>query len=269
MCIENEFRLYVAKVNHPSKGTLFYAGQKKGKYSSYTGSGRIIKAYKSKYGKEIVEMNWLEEVYTAETIDGAEISLINKYKETHGKRCINIAGGGHNGNNWTFMSEEDQIKRKKSIATSSRKSPLWEEDSLTKLYSYWVLFEKPKSTRFSTLLNHLQCEDFNIKPNQLSAIVRHFETDYNQSILINVSVPDDYYEYVKEQIVATASNLSKSTKRRTSEYNHMYDPILIKELNKHWLSMNKPSYVKFTKLLTNIGYDYTKEEVRVVWKTFK
>lgn len=108
------YRTYITTFE-TSTGLKVYAGKRESTYKDskddpYTGSGKVIKAAKRKYGLDCIKsIEWFDHE-TKEEMNNAEIDLIIECKNKHGDSCTNLAKGGTGGNALEFASDEKKAE---------------------------------------------------------------------------------------------------------------------------------------------------------------
>jgi hypothetical protein len=102
----------------------FYIGKCETGDINYCGSGKILKRYYSKYGKDIIkEKQILYETNDVTKLNEAEKFFIQKYNATENKDYLNIAGGGEGGNTFSGLSRSEIDAAMKKRAEFYEKNP--------------------------------------------------------------------------------------------------------------------------------------------------
>lgn len=98
--LTNKWRTYIIKVLLPDKRVYWYGGQHKfskdeiAKGSTYKGSGTLVNRMQHKYGDSCLKIRWLNWYDSQDSVNLAEIVLIDQLKAKHGPACINLMPGG-------------------------------------------------------------------------------------------------------------------------------------------------------------------------------
>jgi len=117
--------MYIYKITiQINDDELYYIGKCESGKLDYTGSGKILKRYFSKYGKDILKnKEILFETQDRIELAEAERSLIKENNAVNDKKFLNLTHGGDGGNTFLAKTKEevDQIiqKRRKTIAADS------------------------------------------------------------------------------------------------------------------------------------------------------
>jgi len=98
-----------------------YVGQKKGDFNSnYFGSGKIIKRFVKKYGKENFKVELINYTFCTSSLNKQERLWIKKY-DCIWPKGYNLADGGHNGDTLTHHPNFAGIRIKMSKAAKKNK----------------------------------------------------------------------------------------------------------------------------------------------------
>jgi hypothetical protein len=111
----------------------FYIGKCETGDMNYCGSGRILKRYYSKYGKDIIkEKQILYETDDIIKLNEAEKFFIQKNNAVKDKDYLNLAGGGEGGNTFAGLTRDEINAAMKKRAELYKRNPHILEQRITK-----------------------------------------------------------------------------------------------------------------------------------------
>ncbi|MCU8498488.1 hypothetical protein M2G70_07395 [Vibrio vulnificus] len=196
------YRTYITTINHPTKGSLYYAGMRSSTYKDpskdpYFGSGTYVKNFYKKYGRGYFTVQWVQEHETFEDMCQAEIKLIAETRDKHKDKCMNFTTGGLGGR----KVSSELVKRvqrarmiqynktrdfteelKQRISNSQKRKPVW--DKYKDLYNLWVEHKHPSKERLTSFAHELGLipETLEVRDTMITSFISDFKSEGNEWI---------------------------------------------------------------------------------------